>query len=94
MPTGMLPARPTIGSIVVSLIAKLAVILTALGVGLLPANGAEIPAKPDGFPERPLTIIVPYAEGGESDLLSRAMAAARFTISETTIDPIVGRRGV
>ena len=32
--------------------------------------------KPDGFPERPLTIIVPYGAGGGSDQLSRAMAAA------------------
>jgi tripartite-type tricarboxylate transporter receptor subunit TctC len=38
--------------------------------------------KPDGFPERPLTIIVPYGAGGGSDQLSRAMAAA--------LEPVVG----
>ena len=32
--------------------------------------------KPGGFPERPLTIIVPYGAGGGSDQLSRAMAAS------------------
>ena len=32
--------------------------------------------KPSGFPERPVTIIVPYGAGGGSDQLSRAMAAA------------------
>jgi len=86
MPTGMLPTRPTIGSIVVLLIAKLAMIVTVIGavtigaVAIGPwaslANGAENLVKPNGFPERPITIIVPYAEGGESDLMSRAMATA------------------
>ncbi len=32
--------------------------------------------KPADFPERPLTMIVPYGAGGGSDQLSRAMAAA------------------
>jgi len=76
MPTGTVRARPTISSVVVLLIATLAIVLAATGAWLPQAYGAEIPAKPDGFPERPITIIVPYAEGGESDLLSRAMAVA------------------
>lgn len=38
-------------------------------------SGAQVPAKPDGFPERPLTMIVPYGAGGGSDQLARAMAA-------------------
>jgi tripartite-type tricarboxylate transporter receptor subunit TctC len=32
--------------------------------------------KPGGFPERPITIIVPYGAGGGSDQLTRAMAVA------------------
>lgn len=76
MPTGILPARPTTGSIAVWLMATLAIVLAAMGAWATLAHGADVPAKPDGFPDRPLTIIVPYAEGGESDLLSRAMAAA------------------
>ncbi len=76
MPTGMVLTRPTTG-----LIAKLTTIVAAIGVAAIGswvslANSAENLVKPDGFPERPMTIIVPYAEGGESDLMSRAMAAA------------------
>ena len=44
------------------------------GVAASP-SGAETLAKPGGFPERPLTLIVPYGAGGGSDQLSRAMAA-------------------
>lgn len=40
------------------------------------AAAAETLEKPADFPERPLTIIVPYGAGGGSDQLSRAMAAA------------------
>lgn len=52
--------------------------LLAAGVLCGAPGGASLaaPAKPDGFPERPLTIIVPYGAGGGSDQLSRAMAAA------------------
>ena len=76
MPTGKKHDRPTYGSIAVLLIASLTLALAAMGAWLPQAYGAGIPDMPDGFPKRPLTIIVPYAEGGESDLMSRAMAAA------------------
>ncbi len=36
---------------------------------------AEMMKKPGKFPERPITLIVPYGPGGGSDQLSRAMAA-------------------
>lgn len=42
----------------------------------LPALAQE---KPADFPERPLTMIVPYGAGGGSDQLSRAMAASMET---------------
>ena len=32
--------------------------------------------KPEGFPKRPITMIVPYGAGGGSDQLARAMATA------------------
>ena len=76
MPTGISRDRPTSGSLAVWLIAALAIVLAATAAWLPRAGAAEAPAKPDGFPERPLTIIVPYAQGGESDQLSRAMAEA------------------
>jgi len=39
--------------------------------------------KPADFPERPLTMIVPYGAGGGSDQLSRAMAAS--------MEPVLGQ---
>ncbi|MGI9510334.1 MAG: tripartite tricarboxylate transporter substrate binding protein, partial [Geminicoccaceae bacterium] len=39
-------------------------------------SAADAQEKPADFPERPLTMIVPYGAGGGSDQLSRAMAAA------------------
>ncbi len=48
----------------------------AVAASLLTAGATSALDKPDGFPERPLTIIVPYGAGGGSDQLSRAMAAA------------------
>ncbi|MCH6583580.1 MAG: tripartite tricarboxylate transporter substrate binding protein, partial [Proteobacteria bacterium] len=38
-----------------------------------PAIAAEMMEKPGGFPERPLTMIVPYGPGGGSGQVSRAM---------------------
>jgi tripartite-type tricarboxylate transporter receptor subunit TctC len=46
-----------------------------IGSALSP-QGALALDKPGGFPERPVTIIVPYGAGGGSDQLSRAMASA------------------
>ena len=45
----------------------------------MPAWSAQLPEsmdKPGGFPERPLTMIVPYGPGGGSGQVSRAMAEA------------------
>jgi len=54
----------------------LAVVLAAgLLFGPVSAGAQEI-SKPEGFPERPITMIVPYGAGGGSDQLSRAMADA------------------
>lgn len=49
--------------------------LTGLLISIL-SSAAMALDKPGGFPERPLTIIVPYGAGGGSDQLSRAMAAS------------------
>lgn len=57
--------------------------LAAAGVGFVAVAGASVGAaaqelkKPaDGFPDRPITIIVPYGVGGGSDLMTRAWAPA------------------
>jgi tripartite-type tricarboxylate transporter receptor subunit TctC len=44
------------------------------GAILLPGL-AEAQKKPAGFPQRPLTIIVPYGPGGGSDQVARAIAS-------------------
>lgn len=56
-------------------------VLAGFAAGAVFAQAERAPAqeeveKPDGFPERPLTMIVPYGPGGGSDQLSRAMASA------------------
>lgn len=38
------------------------------------AAQAAQPEKPDGFPDRPITIIVPFGAGGGSDQFARALA--------------------
>lgn len=56
-------------------------VLAGFAAGAVFAQTEGAPAqeqveKPDGFPERPLTMVVPYGPGGGSDQLSRAMASA------------------
>ncbi len=48
----------------------------ALIAGILFPSVSHAMDKPGGFPNRPITIIVPYGAGGGSDQLTRAMAVA------------------
>lgn len=48
----------------------------ALTIAACGAASAEMLKKPDGFGNRPLTMIVPFGAGGGSDQLARAMAKA------------------
>ncbi len=41
---------------------------------MLLAGSADAQMKPGGFPQRPMTIIVPYGPGGGSDQVARAIA--------------------
>jgi len=50
--------------------------IVGLAVTMTISTVAMAQEKPADFPERPLTMIVPYGAGGGSDQLSRAMAAA------------------
>lgn len=47
----------------------------ALAGSILLAGLAQAQEKPAGFPQRPLTIIVPYGPAGGSDQVARAIAA-------------------
>ena len=58
-------------------------LILSAGVGTVQALD-----KPGGFPERPLTVIVPYGAGGGSDQLSRAMAAALEKVVEVGVQVV------
>lgn len=67
------------------------VIRLALATGLVMATGVlsaemAVAAGPDGYPNRPITLLVPYGEGGGSDQLSRTMAASIQEIEPITFD--------
>jgi tripartite-type tricarboxylate transporter receptor subunit TctC len=51
------------------------------------ASAGEL-AKPDGFPNRPITIIVPYGAGGGSDQLTRAMAASLEKVTDVGVQVV------
>ena len=57
--------------------------VVAMAVAMTVSAAAVAQDKPADFPERPLTMIVPYGAGGGSDQLSRAMAAA--------MEPVLGQ---
>jgi len=44
--------------------------LAALGFAVLAATGAAA----QGYPSRPITLIVPYAAGGGNDVMARIVA--------------------
>jgi len=46
-----------------------------IALGFAGAAIAEMPAKPGDFPQRPVTMIVPFGAGGGSDQMGRAIAA-------------------
>lgn len=55
---------------------RLPCLATALTLSLLAAFLAALPARAQNFPERPITLIVPFAAGGASDVSSRIMGEA------------------
>ncbi|MGI9494398.1 MAG: Bug family tripartite tricarboxylate transporter substrate binding protein, partial [Geminicoccaceae bacterium] len=64
------------------LILAAGLVLTA---GMLSLERAAA-AGPDGYPNRPVTLFVPYGEGGGSDQLSRTMAESIQEIEPITFD--------
>src|SRR5512138_3774148 len=67
----------------------LASIAAALLVGL------AAPAQAETFPSKPITIIVPFAAGGPSDVLARVLAEKmRVTLKETVVvENVTGAAG-
>ncbi len=67
-------------------------LLVAVGFGVASVAGAatELPdmmEKPGGFPERPLSMIVPYGPGGGSGQVSRGMIQGVLDHSGVAINP-------
>jgi len=60
-----------------SILRKRIVSITAgvIALGFAGAAIAEMPAKPGDFPQRPVTMIVPFGAGGGSDQMGRAIAS-------------------
>lgn len=55
---------------------KTTIASVAIGLGVIVAPlaaNAEMPDKPGGFPERPITMIVPFGPGGGSDQMARSI---------------------
>ncbi|KQT84010.1 tripartite tricarboxylate transporter substrate binding protein [Aurantimonas sp. Leaf443] len=54
---------------------------TALAAATLLAGtlGLALPAAAQGFPEKPVTLVVPFAAGGSTDLVARTIAQAMST---------------
>jgi tripartite-type tricarboxylate transporter receptor subunit TctC len=59
------------------------IILGMIGVGLLAMTGGYADA---GFPDKPITIVVPWAPGGTADLMSRSLAKP---MSEELKQPVI-----
>ncbi len=46
----------------------------ALGLTLLAAMASGASARADGFPDRPVTLVIPFAAGGSTDVVGRIIA--------------------
>ncbi len=62
----------------------------------LPPSPPNLPAIATKFPERPITFVVPFAQGGPSDALARAIAEtlSRVLSVPTSVRNVLGEGGV
>ncbi len=62
------------------------VVLGCVLMATLMVNNRTLAEGPDGFPNRPISLFVPYGEGGGSDQLSRTMAESIQNIEPIAFD--------
>src|SRR3984885_748788 len=67
-------------------------IAAVVAAGLVIAAGFAVaaPANADDYPSHPITMIVPLAPGGSTDVLGRIMAQA---MAERLRQPVIGGKG-
>ncbi len=68
----------------------------AAGAALILAGPAQAAPAPDGFPDKPLRLILPYPPGGPTDLLARvaAMAMSQSMGQQIVVDNRPGASGM
>lgn len=71
------PTRPTRRSILIGL---------AAGLAVLGATSISAPAKAGAFPEKPITLVIPYKAGGSTETMGRVFSKA---LGETLGQPVV-----
>ena len=66
-----------------------------IGSALAIALAASAPAQAQGFPNRPITMIVPFAAGGPSDVIGRLMAEhmGRTLGQQVIVENVAGAGG-
>ncbi len=69
--------------------------LSTLAATLALVLATSIPASADDYPKRPITMIVPFAAGGTSDVIARAIAEQMAAVLGQTIiiENVVGAGG-
>jgi tripartite-type tricarboxylate transporter receptor subunit TctC len=75
-----------VASAVITMLAHASRVLAAACWGVLVAAAVGAPAAADEFPSHPITILVPFAPGGSSDIVMRLVAQK---VSQSIKQPIV-----
>lgn len=69
--------------------------LTALALCLVACQGLSLQASAQGFPSRPITLIVPFSAGGPTDTIARLMAQGinKALGQSVVVDNVTGASG-
>ena len=69
--------------------------LSAIVIGLMLGCGAIVAAAADDYPSRPITMVVPFAAGGPTDVVGRVMAEhmGRTLGQNVIVEDVTGAAG-